>query len=92
VASLSDRQHTIFTGVILNSATNWTGFDASRIFFTSDLIDVNLPGLVGLQGQHISLDPSVTNGVIPEPPAYLLFGIAVLGMLGTASRRRKKAV
>jgi hypothetical protein len=79
-----------FTSVTLNSATNWIGFDASGIdLVDSDRIDVNLTGLVGLQGQQISLDLSSPNGVIPEPPAYLLLGIAALGMLGITSRRRK---
>jgi hypothetical protein len=80
-----------FTGVTVGSATNWTDFDPAAIFFDSDLIDVPLPQ-GGLQGQQIVLNLSgATNGV-PEPPTVLLFGIAVLSMLGIASRRRKKAV
>jgi hypothetical protein len=79
-----------FPGLTVNSATNWTGFDASAIsFLDPDRIDLNLTALGGLQGQVISLNLSSTNGVISEPPAYLLLGIAALGMLGIASRRRK---
>ena len=47
-----------FTSVTLNSATNWTGFDASKILFTSDRIDLTLTALAGSQGQQISLDLS----------------------------------
>lgn len=46
------------TSVTINPATNYAGFDASRIHTAlgGHIIDVNLTGLNGLQGQQISLD------------------------------------
>jgi hypothetical protein len=82
-----------FSSVTLNAATNWTGFDASRIFFNSDLIDLNLGALNGSQGQQISLDLSgnvIPPRVVPEPPAYLLLGVALLGMLGIGQQKRQR--
>ena len=82
-----------FTSVTLNPATNWAGFDASRILFTSDRIDLNLTALAGLQGQQISLDLSgnvIPPRVVPEPPAYLLLGIALLGMLGIGKQKSER--
>ena len=55
-----------FTSVTLNSATNWTGFDASKILFTSDRIDLTLTALAGSQGQQISLDLSGGSRVVPS--------------------------
>jgi len=83
-----------FTSVTLNSATNWTGFDTSRILFNSNLIDLNLTALAGSQGQQISLDltagPVTPPSTVPEPPAYLLLGIALLGMLGVGQRKSRR--
>jgi hypothetical protein len=45
-----------FTSVTVNPATNWAGFDETRHYVTSDMIDLNLTALHGLQGQQISLD------------------------------------
>jgi hypothetical protein len=42
--------------VTVDPATNYAGFDASRLTFTTDRIDVNLTGLAGLQGQQILLN------------------------------------
>ena len=82
-----------FTSVTLNSATNWTGFDASRILFTADMIDLNLTALAGSQGQQIALGltagPVTPPSTVPEPPAYLLLGIALLGMLGSGQRKSR---
>ena len=81
-----------FTGVTVNAATNWAGFDASRIFFNSDRIDLNLTALAGLQGQQIFLN--LSGGTVTPPPrpvsepaAYLLLGIALLGMVGMGRRK-----
>ena len=42
--------------VTVDPATNYAGFDASRLTFTAENIDVNLTGLDGLQGQQILLN------------------------------------
>lgn len=42
--------------VTVDPATNYAGFDASRLTFTADRIDVNLTGLAGQQGQQILLN------------------------------------
>jgi hypothetical protein len=42
--------------VTVNPATNYAGFDASRLLVTADRIDVNLSSLPGLQGQQILLN------------------------------------
>jgi PEP-CTERM motif-containing protein len=91
-----DINHLIpsFASATINPATNWTGFDASRILLTADLIDLNLTALTGSQGQLISLD--LTGGsvtpppTVPEPPTYLLLGVALLGMLGVGQRKSQR--
>jgi hypothetical protein len=55
-----------FAVVGVNPATSNAGFTASRIRVERDLVDLNLTGLRGLQGQAISLDLSVS----PELVAF----------------------
>ena len=78
-----------FTGISVNPSTNYAGFDASRIsFFDSDRIDINLTGLIGLQGQQISLD---LNGAAPVPvhePATIW--LLVVGMTTLVAWRRRE--
>lgn len=45
-----------FRGVTINPTTNYAGFTVSRLRVEPDLIDLNLTGLRGRQGQRISLD------------------------------------
>jgi hypothetical protein len=54
-----------FTGVTLDPATNWPGFNSTRIYFGVDHIDVHLSALHGQPGHQISLDVSFA----PPPPA-----------------------
>lgn len=60
VLRFTDTNGTIpdFTAVSIDPSTSYAGFDASRIHFTADLIDLNLTALYGLQGQQIVLDLS----------------------------------
>jgi hypothetical protein len=52
------------TGVTVNAATNWAGFNTSRISqFNANLIDLNLTGLQGQQGQQISLDLTANTAI-----------------------------
>jgi hypothetical protein len=76
-----------FTNVSLNPSTNWAGFDSSRIIFESDLIQVSLTGLNGLQGQQISLDLTATPGQVPEPATIWLL---VVGMTTLFAWRRRQ--
>jgi hypothetical protein len=45
-----------FTSATVNAATNWAGFNQSRVIVIADLIDVHVSNLHGLQGQQIVLD------------------------------------
>jgi hypothetical protein len=86
LAHFADGAGTIpdITGVTINPATNFAGFDASRITFDTNSISLNLTGLPGLEGQVISLDLTAAPGPgpapIPEPStaALLVSGIALL--------------
>lgn len=71
-----------FTGVTINPATNYEGFDASRVSFDADRIDVNLTALPGLKGQQISLDltPGPGPGAGPRVAGHIdLQGIPLAG-------------
>lgn len=78
-----------FTDISVNPSTNYAGFDASLIsFFDSDRIDINLTGLIGLQGQQISLDLTAAPGqVVPEPGTIWLL---VVGMATFVAWRRRE--
>ena len=83
-----------FTNVILNPATNYAGFDVSRITFSTTDIFVNLANLPGLSGQLISIDFEGGTSSVPEPgtAGLILLGTSVLaarvGRDVAVSRRR----
>ena len=78
-----------FTNISINPSTNYAGFDASGIVsFDSDLIEINLTNLIGLQGQQISLDLTAAPGqVVPEPGTIWLL---VVGMATLVAWRRRE--
>ena len=78
-----------FTDISVNPATNYAGFDASRIsFFGSDRIEINLTALNGLQGQQISLDlTAAPTQVVPEPATIWLLAVGMTTLV--AWRRRQ---
>jgi hypothetical protein len=58
VLRFADTNGTIspIASVSVDPATNYAGFNASRLNFTADLIDVNLTALSGQSGQQILLN------------------------------------
>jgi hypothetical protein len=85
---LSDVFGTVdaFTGVAINAATNYLGFDASRISFDANNIYVNLQGLTA--NGTITLDINGAAGGVPEPAAWAMM-LAGFGLVGVAMRRRE---
>ena len=75
------------TSVTLNPATNYAGFDSTRVTFDANNVFVNVANLAGLQGQVISLDLS-TAAAVPEPSALGLIAIGS-GFLGWRLRRSR---
>ncbi len=76
-----------FTNVTLNGATNYAGFDSSRITIAANTIFVNVENLAGLQGQIISLDIGGEAQAVPEPRSVLLLGAVLLAFVLATVRR-----
>lgn len=75
ILRFSDVNGTIpdFTGVAVGAATNWAGFDPSRISrLSANVIDVNLTGLQGQQGQQILLHLTAAPGPDTSVDSVLL--------------------
>jgi hypothetical protein len=83
---LSDINSTVpaITGVTVNSATNMSGFDASRVSFSADKIFVNLEGLSFDANTIVQLDVTF----VPLPPT-LLAGFLGMGVLAGVRRFRR---
>jgi hypothetical protein len=77
-----------FTSVIINSATNLPGFDASRIAFDSNNIWINFQSLIGTGYPLVSLDVAGASGV-PEPATMILLGPVLIGLAGLRRKFRK---
>ena len=76
------------TDISVNPSTNYSGFDATRISsFNSDLIQINLTGLNGLQGQQISLDLTAAPTQVREPATIWLLVVSMAMLI--AWRRRE---
>jgi hypothetical protein len=63
-----------FGSASINPATNWTGFNASRIAFNPNSVELVLTGLSGLTGQQILLD--LAPAAVPEPVSAVPLAIA----------------
>jgi hypothetical protein len=74
-----------FTSVTLDGATNYAGFDSSRVTTSVNTIFVNLADLPGLQSQVISLD--IGSAAVPEPNSGILAGTALLTVLLASLRK-----
>ncbi len=73
-----------FQNAMINPATSYAGFDASRIIVNEDDIQVNWQGLTG--NGHIVLDINVG---VPEPQSWTML-ITGFGLTGAAMRRRAR--
>ena len=71
-----------FTDVSINSITNMLGFDASRISFTADTIDINFASLNFTADTFAGFDIAS----VPEPSIIWLLGSGVL-LMGFARRK-----
>jgi hypothetical protein len=75
-----------FTEIAINPATNWNGFDSSRLSFGPNDIFLDLTDTGALMGEQISLD---ITAIIPEPATWVLAAVAsaYLGLRRRRSRR-----
>ena len=89
----------IITGVSLNSASNLSGFDASRISFTGTTVNANFQGLTFLSGSNVTLDlkfapaAAPAPAAVPEPSSVASMGLGSVGLLGMVllARKRRRA-
>ena len=85
----------LISGVTVNGATNWPGFDQSRVTLISDgaggqIIEVNLGGLNVTVSSDVILD--VTTSSVPEPSTLLVWsGLGAIGAVMAYRRKRRAA-
>ena len=68
--------------------TNLEGFDASRIFFSSEAIYINFSGIAFNNQSYIDFDIDFESVSVPEPGTLLLFGIGIAGIAGVRARKK----
>lgn len=78
-----------FTSVVINAATNVTGFNATHLSFGPDFVLVNLANLTVATGEVISLDLNRSVSQVPEPTTLLLLSVGLAGVLGCRWGKRK---
>ena len=79
------------TDVTIDPKTSVSGFDSSRVSFTSNEIWLNFQSLDYLVGDNVYLD---VNSSVAEPStwALMMLGFAGVGFLGIRNRRRRRRV
>jgi hypothetical protein len=75
-----------FQDVTLDPATNYAGFDSSRLFSTANSIFLNFEDLPGLLGQRVSID--IGDSAVPEPSYGVTLAAALLALLFAGNRAR----
>lgn len=92
---LYDVNNTVsaITSVTIDPSTNMVGFNASRVSFDADNINVNWQGLTFNQSTVVRLNVTFADtpvGVVstPVPPTALAAVVGLLGMVGVRLRRR----
>lgn len=92
--NLSDTNGLVqaITGVSINPASNFSGFDASRLSFDADNVFTNLQGLTFRPDTRLVLDVTFAPAGVaaaPEPSALLLLALGMLGG-GVVVRRSER--
>ncbi len=67
------------SGVTVNSATNVSGFDSSRISFDSTHVWLNMQSLETYPNEAVVLDLSFADTSVPEPATAWLVGLTLVG-------------
>lgn len=77
------------TGVAVDSATNVSGFDASRVSFDATHVFLNMHDLTTQNLQEVVLDLQFGSSSVPEPisAGMVGFGLAVTGLVRRLKRR-----
>lgn len=75
-------------GFVLDPNSTLSGFDQSRLSFTSDSLFFNFEGLSFRAADRISANVTFLPGAVPEPATWALM-ITGLGAVGFSVRRRR---
>lgn len=76
-------------GFVLDPSTTISGFDQSRLSFTSDSLSFNFEGLSIQATDRISANVAFVTNAVPEPATWAIMLVG-FGAVGFAMRRRKK--
>ena len=79
VLTLTGVAPVTISGVTVNSATNVSGFDSSRISFDSTHVWLNMQSLSTNPNEAVVLDLSFADTSVPEPATAWLVGLSLVG-------------
>lgn len=77
-------------GIVLDPSSTLSGFDQSRLSFTSDSLFFNFEGLSIQASDRISANVAFVTSAVPEPATWAMMLLG-FGAVGSAMRRRQKA-